>query len=422
MNTPKIHGRKISFVIEKLAQRSGGAERVLIEVANAFAARGYAVDILSHEFRGKPPFYPLEFGVRHLNLRGTPGMRSKPRRLFDRIRGRLHNADNPVFPLDRLYWWSKNEGFRRRLEQHILRSRPDAVIAFMPPAIKALAGAKIDPNTVKFASMHNAPEQDFDNPLRWDPTPIDRKRRLELMHKIDKIGILLPEYADWYAPELRKKTIVIPNFVVPVPEDLRAIPERSKTILCVGRLADVKRHSLSIRAFGELAERFPDWTLKIFGIGPKEDELKQLVEDLGLQAQVFLMGHTQSISDQYRNAALLCHPAEYEGFPLAVTEALATGVPVVGFSDCSGLNRLVEDQVNGVLIDPNGGSEQSRLKGLSSTLERLMENTECLQSLGEMGPKTMAQYEPEKVMDQWEIALFGSTASSVLAGRGEKSL
>ena len=78
--------RRICFVIDRLAGRSGGAERILIETANALAARGHEVQIVSHETREGAPFYPLAFGVIHTNLRRPKAVRSRLRRRIDQLR------------------------------------------------------------------------------------------------------------------------------------------------------------------------------------------------------------------------------------------------------------------------------------------------------------------------------------------------
>ena len=85
MAEPARPPRRVAFVIDKLAERSGGAERVLIETANALAARGHLVEILTHEHRGKPPFYPLAFGVTHTNLRRPQAVRGRLRRELDAL-------------------------------------------------------------------------------------------------------------------------------------------------------------------------------------------------------------------------------------------------------------------------------------------------------------------------------------------------
>lgn len=388
--------RRICFVVEKLADRSGGAERVLIETANALAASGYMVEILTHEHRGKPPFYPLAFGVTHTNLRRPKAVRGPLRRKLDQWRERAHQIRNIPAPFDRLIWFSKHGAFWRRLERHLALHQPAAVIAFLPPAISALALAQPGYPLRRIASTHNAPEQDFHNPERWDPSALDRRRRWALMPRMDLIMVLLPEYRDWYPANLRDKVVVVPNAVRPIPETQRD-GCRKPWVISIGRLATVKRHELLLDAWAQLAPEFPNWRLRIFGQGPLEAHLKARIKTLNIGDQARLMGHTQEIEQEYLQSAILAHPAEFEGFPLAVTEALAAGLPVVGFEDCSGLNRLVVPGVNGLLVPSTG----SRLEALTQALRSLMQDEPCRRQLGQAGPETMHPYGPEAVTALW---------------------
>ena len=399
-----LTGRRVTFVIEKLADRSGGAERVLIETANALAARGDMVEILSHEHRGKGPFYATAPGVRLANLRPRREARPRLRRLLDMIRAALERGLPDVFPFDRLVWLSRNGGFHRRLGRHLRATRPDAVVAFMPPAVTALALAAPDLPLRRIASMHNAPEQDFDNPARWDPSRLDRRRRRAAMARMDAIAVLLEEYRAWYPAALHPRITVLPNAVVPVAPARLARARRGKVVLAVGRLAAVKRHGLLIAAWGRIAADFPDWELRIFGEGPLRADLESQIAAAGLQGSVRLMGHTADIAQEYLGAALLAHPAEFEGFPLAVTEALAAGLPVLGFADCSGLNRLVTDGQNGWLVAPEG----DRQAAFAAALAAALRDDAARAAASAAAPGSVAAYAPDRVIAMWDRMLAGS--------------
>lgn len=68
----RASGRRIVLVIDRLAGRGGGAERVLTETANALALRGHLVEIITHEHSRGDPFYPLLPGVMLTRLRPPP--------------------------------------------------------------------------------------------------------------------------------------------------------------------------------------------------------------------------------------------------------------------------------------------------------------------------------------------------------------
>jgi glycosyltransferase involved in cell wall biosynthesis len=401
--------QKVSFVIDKLAGRSGGAERVLIETANALAARGHQVEILSHESRGAAPFYPLALGVIHTNLRRPAAARGRLRRKLDAQREGLHHRVSSFpFPADHLMWQSKHGAFWRRLERHLDLHRPDVAIAFLPPAITALGLCRPRYPLRRVASLHNVPQHDLQNPARWDPNPLDRKRRMAALEAHDAITVLLPEFRDWFDEPLRAKISIVPNKVQPVSQARRDRAVRQKTVLSVGRLAPVKRHGLLVEAWGKIAADFPDWQVKIFGTGPLRKELAARIREAGLEDQVLLMGHTDAIDKEYLSASLLCHPAEYEGWGLAVTEAMAAGVPAIGFADCPGVNQLIDDGQNGLLVSEAGDAAENLAQALAS----LMGDDARREALGENGPDSVRDYAPEKVIDRWEDILHTGKAAS----------
>jgi glycosyltransferase involved in cell wall biosynthesis len=397
--------RRVCFILERIAARSGGAERVLVETANAMAARGHHVEILSHEKRGQPPFFPLRFGIMHTNLRRPDAVRGKLRLRVDKWREERHRKVHSYrFPVDRLIWLSQHGAFWRRLENHINIHRPDVAIAFLPSALTALGMIRPNYRLRRIASLHNVPESDLCDPARWDPNPLDRKRRMSSLRRHDMITVLQAEFRDWFPADLRERVSVVPNVVKPISAARIAQHRREKTVLSVGRLAAVKRHGLLIEAWAKVAEDFPDWTLKIFGKGPLEAELRDQIAKLGLSGKVRLMGHTSRIDQEYLTSSILVHPAKHEGWGLAASEALAAGVPVIGFEDCPGINRLVRHAMTGLLI-PEG---EDGVHALSEALATLMRDETRRLEFARAAPPTVRAYEPNKVFDLWEDLLYDS--------------
>jgi len=265
--------RKVCFISHGIAGRSGGAERVLVETANAIAARGHRVEILTHEISGRPPFYPLRFGVTLTNLRRPDVVRSKLRLRIDKWRQQKHpKVQSYRFPIDHIVWLSKNGSFWRMLERYINLHRPDVAIAFLPPSIVALGMIRPEYHLRTVASLHNVPERDLCDPARWDPNPLDRRRRMSSLRRHDVITVLQPEFRDWFPADLQEKMLIIPNVVKQVSAERIACNNREKTVLSVGRLAPVKRYGILIEAWAKIAGDFPDWTLKIFGRGPLQGD------------------------------------------------------------------------------------------------------------------------------------------------------
>lgn len=393
-----VRKKSIAIIIEKLAQRGGGAERVLVDLANTLFMRGYQVEIVTHEYRGKSPAYDLLPGIIRSNLR--PTQRSHLKRAIQPARKAL-NKLHSVPLIDRLSWLNRHGAFWRRLGRHLSATKPDIAIAFMPPAITALAYAKASDNLLRIASTHNAPEQDYENVSRWDPSKIDQRRRMQCLNQIDKICVLLPSYADYYDfPS--GKVVVVPNavrqnsYIVP-PE------ERSKVVIFSGRLEKVKRPELAVLAWKEIQDNHPDWHFHIYGEGSLKQELKHLIARREVK-RTRICGHQKEVLEKVASASVLLHPAAFEGFPMSVCEALAAGTPVVGFSDCSGLNTLVRDEINGVLARP-----LDRLETLARSLDKVISDERFRFQLSLAGPSSVSMYSPDTVADLWESIIDENT-------------
>ncbi len=396
-----MHRPRIVFFIQNLSLAGGGAERVLTETANAMHARGFDVHVAYYQRQNTPLVFPLAYGVQRVNLHYIPREPALEVETDDSV------VPAPA-PRPGLIGFIKNalrpslRGLRmaRAIRRYLRAVRPDVVIPFLPPGFTATTVAALGLGIPVIASTHNAPQQDFDNPLKYSGNPIDMWLRFNVLRLVDRILVLLPEYRDYYPPKMRRKISVVPNPVHAIPPPAGSV--RKNAILAVGRLTKVKRFDVLIRAWAPLAKKYPDWSINIWGIGPEREALEQLIGENGVGDSVYLRGYTAEIQAEYFTHTWLAHPAEYEGFPLAVTEALSMALPVIGFSDCSGLNRLVHDGENGILVD----SGSDRVAALTATLDRALSDATLAPRLGGNGPSSVAQYSPEHVYGQWEDTIL----------------
>ena len=226
------------------------------------------------------------------------------------------------------------------------------------------------------------------------------------MELVDAVLVLLPEFIDELPKPLQSKALSIPNPLAQVDKHKRAKPELNtgiKTILAVGRLAPEKNHAVLLDAFAKLSPEHPDWQVKIFGEGELREQLTDQISELKLKDKVFLMGVTDAIHEEYQKAHILAMPSEYEGFPLALGEAMAHGLPVVGFDNASGVNFLIQHGHNGLLADGN-----NPVDGLTLCLKQLMTNPKFRAELGQKGVESIKLYNPKKIYDLWEKTILDS--------------
>ena len=120
---------------------------------------------------------------------------------------------------------------------------------------------------------------------------------------------------------------------------------RVPLVLSVGRLEHYKGHHRLIGAWPYVLERRPEARLSILGVGPFEGVLRRQVRDSGLSASIEIAsipaGNPQAMADALGRAHVVALLSDYEAHPVAITEALAVGRPVL-VSRTSGLNEIVD--------------------------------------------------------------------------------
>jgi glycosyltransferase involved in cell wall biosynthesis len=128
-----------------------------------------------------------------------------------------------------------------------------------------------------------------------------------------------------------------------------------------------------------------------------------------MQDRIFLKGATSRIHCEYEQAQLCVIPSKYESLGLTTLEALAHGLPVVGFDDCSGTNTLIVSGENGILV--SGASE--RVENLARGLFLLMKDTNARTLLAKRTISVGKEYNISNVVEQW-VQLIKETAEKQL--------
>jgi glycosyltransferase involved in cell wall biosynthesis len=140
--------------------------------------------------------------------------------------------------------------------------------------------------------------------------------------------------------------------VEPVSSPELPDPE-TPTVLCVGRLAPAKAHSVLLQAISELLRDGCKLQLVIVGDGPLRQFLQSEAERLGIEGHVQLLGTRGSdeVASLYARADIFCLPSFAEGLPVVLMEAMSFGLPVVA-TRITGVPELITDGESGLLVTP----------------------------------------------------------------------
>jgi glycosyltransferase involved in cell wall biosynthesis len=126
------------------------------------------------------------------------------------------------------------------------------------------------------------------------------------------------------------------------------VPRDANVLLAVARLVPQKGIDVALRALVEL----PDAWLVVLGEGPERGRLETLAGELGVDGRVWLPGRVPDVAAWLRRANVLVHPARWEGFGLALLEAMLCGKPVVA-TRVSSIPEIVADGETGILVPPD---------------------------------------------------------------------
>lgn len=361
---------KILFVSRMFDQMAGGVERMAILLMNALVDRGHDVALFTWDRPEARAFYPMRESIRwhRLNM-GDP-----------------RYSANVALRLARMY------KFRR----YAANVRPDVVVAYQHGAFLFAALSLARSGVPVVLAERNAPD-------RLDHTSEGRHRRAMFlsMRMAAAVTVQFESYIQRYPDPLRGRIVAIPNPVYGA--DAFAAPDADKarrTLLSVGRLSYQKNFSALVRAFASLEGDLPDWQLRIVGDGEERRALQDMAEGLGIGPRVSLPGAMRDVAAEYCAADLFCLPSRWEGFPNALAEAMAHGLPVVGYRQCAGMSELVTPGRDGQLAEGNGDPA-----ALSAALKPLMEDAALRARMGMEARRIADVYRPQRSFDEWERLL-----------------
>lgn len=201
----------------------------------------------------------------------------------------------------------------------------------------------------------------------------------------------------FFGKGVQKKAVILPNSLNPDFIKERYEGERTKEIVSVGRLDKNKNHEMMIRAFAELAQKYPEHRLVIYGEGELRAYLENLVKELGLEKRISLPGVIPDVADRIQKAEVFLLTSYSEGVSNALIEALALGLPVIATDVPSGgTQELIRDGENGIVI-PAGDQ-----KALEKALDRILSDPEYAQELGRNAARIGEKLAPDRVNALWK--------------------
>lgn len=370
----RLKGESMRFLIFIHALGAGGAERVTVNLANKWVSLGHEVTIVTLD-SGQDSFYDLDAHVSKVCL---------------------HVAKNSENLFDAVF---SNFNRIRAIRRVLRERRPDVAIGMMTTVGVLLALSRIGVGGFPLIiSEHNYPPKlrlsRFWSWLRKCAYPL-----------ADGVTMLTTEGVDWLTKEIPSaQGYLMPNpinFPVPRSEPIKDpgsyVQPHRRLLLAVGRLSEQKGFDILLQAFSRIRDRAPDWDLVVLGEGELRGELEKSISLLGLEGRVAFPGTAGNVGDWYARADIFVMSSRFEGFPMTLGEAMASGVACISFDCDTGPRDLIDHMVNGVLV--NHVEDQV---ALADSLLGLMCNASLRSALGQKAKAIGERYSMESVVERWD--------------------
>ena len=260
--------------------------------------------------------------------------------------------------IKRIYLNSGYDGFKKKLEKILLENKYDITVS--TGGMEFFCLHDIKDGSKKIFEFHFSYDiskvwigERHKGVLGYVFIKLQTWKRIYHARKYDQIVVLSKtDSKKWKTHCKNVVHIYNPLTIIPKISDCT-----SKNVIAVGRLNYQKGFDYLIDTWNIVYKKHPDWTLNIYGDGDKKIELQEQIDRLNLNKVVTLRGKTDHIADKYAESSIFVLSSRDEAFGLVITEAEACGLPIVTFACPSAPAELVDDNVNGYIVQRVGDIE-----------------------------------------------------------------
>lgn len=253
------------------------------------------------------------------------------------------------------------------------------------------------PNDYNIAVAHGAT---LKNPHKPDSAPVSGWAGRDRLEKhLDRMVFLTDEQRDIWS-----KRFPLQRGLTTIPHECRidrfnyAERDGDRCVL-LASLTVGKRVDHAIRAFASATENHPQATLEIYGEGPEEANLSDLISGLGLDSRVKIMGYAADASERLAGAAVSLITSVREAFGMPILESMSRGTPVVSYDIDYGPRHIIRDAVNGFIV-PSGDEVK-----LGDRIRLLLDDATMSKRLRKAAFERAQDFSAARVTSQWLVAM-----------------
>ncbi|HEY6093512.1 MAG TPA: glycosyltransferase family 4 protein [Gallionellaceae bacterium] len=363
------HKPHIVMVISSLGP--GGAEKITSMLAGHWYRKGFAVTVVTLT-RHSHDHFKLDSGVCRVSL----NFQAHSRNVWESLRNNLRHIS--------------------RLRKTIRSLQPGCVVSFIDDTNLRVLLALLWTGIPVFVSE------------RTDPRHHDIGRARQILRRIlyplaTAVVVQTGGVRNWALQLLRQdKIAVIPNPVDALRDDAEvgnSADVDKQTVFAMGRMGPEKGFDMLLDAYARSNILQLGWRLVILGDGRERATLQQQAERLGIAHTVLMPGTVAEPRAWLRRGGYFVLSSRFEGFPNALLEAMAEGLPAVAFDCESGPADIVRNDVDGLLV-PAGD-----VAALAEAMRRLAEDATLRTRYAQRAKEVLQRFALQRISTQWEELL-----------------
>lgn len=366
------------IVILVLHLGTGGAERMVCNLANILAQNNDVKIISTYKLNDKPSFdIDNKIEIEYLLEKVKP---NKKELKYALKKLNILLICKELFNSFKVLW------LRKSLMVKAIKKLDCDIVISTRTLHTNWVGKYANKNMIKIAQEHNH----HNNNSKYI------KKVIKSLNSIDYFMPVSKELCDFYATRLDKtKVKYIPNFIEKIPTQKSTL--QNKQLISVGRLDKIKGFDDLIDIFYIFQKKHPDWTLHIVGDGSEKENLQNKINELNLNNKVILCGNKLSaeLEKEYLNSSLFLMTSFSESFGLVLVEAASYGLPLIAFDSAQGAKEIIENNKNGFLIPDRDKSK------FVSKINELISDDVKMQSLSLSASNSIKKFSKEVVYEEW---------------------
>lgn len=358
----------------------GGMERVLTLKANYLATLpDYEIAIIITDGKDKKPYFPLDSSIL------------------------VHQLDINFEEMYHFPFWKRLKLYRRK--QHLFRQRlNDFLVEFKPDITVSMLRREINflnyltDGSIKIGELHICKSSYRKVPgnylPRWIGEFIERYWMKQLVRELCKLSAFVV-----LTDEDKRAWNEVDNvYAIPNPAPFLPLVKsncEAKQVIAAGRYFEEKGFDLLILAWDKVARKHPDWMLRIYGDGWMRPQLQNMIDKRNLTDVCKLEYPITNIEEKMLESSILVCSSRFEGWGMAIVEAMACGLPVVSFACPCGPRNIITDGIDGFLV----GEED--IEGLVERICYLIEYENVRKQMGQQAAESALRYHIDNVGCLW---------------------